>query len=93
MKLYNHPEVKTEFERKKVEWRFILEKASYWAGFCERLVGSTKRCLKKVLDKARLCYDEMNPMFVEVECTLNARPLIYAYNDIELLLTIKFLVY
>ena len=84
LKLYNHPEVRAEFEKKKVEWRFILERASHWAGFYERLVGSTKRCLKKVLGNARLSYDEMHTMLVEVECTLNARPLTYVYNDVEL---------
>ena len=35
LKLYSHPEVKTEFEAKKVGWRFILERASHWAGFYE----------------------------------------------------------
>ena len=84
LKLYNHPEVRAEFEKKKVEWKFILERPSHWAGFYERLVGSTKRCLKKVLGNARLSYDEMHTMLVEVECTLNARPLTYVYNEVEL---------
>ena len=33
LKLYNHPEVRVEFEKTKLEWRFILERASQWAGF------------------------------------------------------------
>ena len=85
--LYNHPEVRTELERKKVEWKlewkFILERAPNWGGFYERLVGLTKRCLKKVLGNARLNHDELHTILVEIEGTLNARPLTYVGSELE----------
>ena len=32
----------------RVEWSFNIERAMWWGGFFERLVQSTKQCLKKV---------------------------------------------
>lgn len=47
--------VTTEFlARRKIQWRFNIEKATWWGGFFERVVKCTKRCLKKELGKARL---------------------------------------
>lgn len=43
--LFNHPEVASELDRKKIEWRFNLERAPWWGGFFERMVGSVKACL------------------------------------------------
>ena len=43
----------------------------------ERMVGSTKKCLRKMIGQARLSFDEMNTAIVEVEMTLNSRPISY----------------
>lgn len=34
-----------------VEWKFNLEKAPWWGGVFERLVKSTKRCLRKMVGR------------------------------------------
>lgn len=68
---------------KGVDWDFITEKAPWHGGFWERLVKSTKRCLKKSVGKALLSYEEMRTMLVEVEATLNNRPITYIYDDEE----------
>ena len=48
------------------------------------MVKSTKRCLKKQLGNARLTYEELLTVLVEVEAVLNSRPLAYVYaEDIE----------
>lgn len=47
------------------------------------MVGSTKRCLRKVLGNARLSFDELLTVVVEVEGTLNKRPLTYDYDEME----------
>ena len=52
-------------------------------GFFERMVGCVKQCLRKALGKARLTQDELEIVLVEVECTLNSRPLTYEYDDTE----------
>ena len=38
------------------------------------MVGTVKRCLRKVLGNAKLTYDELLTTLVEIEGTLNSRP-------------------
>ena len=57
--LFKNPEVACELDRKRIEWRFNLERAPWWGGFFERMVGSVKACLRKVLGNARLIFDEL----------------------------------
>ena len=81
--LYRHPEIIAELENRRIEWRFNLERAPWWGGFFERMVGSVKRCLQKVIGNARLTFDELLTVLVEVEGTLSSRPLTYEYNNPE----------
>ena len=78
--LFNHPQVKDEMQNRRIQWRFNLERAPWWGGFFERLMGSVKRCLRKVLGNARLSFDELLTVMSEVEATLNSRPLTYDYD-------------
>ena len=48
-----------ELSGKKIEWKFNLERAPWWRRFFERMVECVKRCLPKVLDNARLTFDEL----------------------------------
>ena len=47
----------------------------------ERLIRSTKRCLRKVIGKAKLDYDELLTVVIEVEMIINSRPLSYVTPD------------
>ena len=58
---------------KNINWWFIVEKSPWWGGFYERLVGCVKRCLKKVLSNARLTYEELLTLLIEIEGILNSR--------------------
>lgn len=82
-RLYSSREVRAYLENNKLEWLFNLERAPWWGGFFERMVGSVKRCLRKVLGNAKLTFDELLTTLVEIEGTLNSRPLTYAYDETE----------
>ena len=68
-------EVIQNFMRHQVEWRFNLEKAPWQGGIFERMIKSTKRCLRKTIGQASLTYDELLTIVIEVEAVLNSRPL------------------
>ena len=81
-KLFDHPEIKLYFNNMRIEWKFNLERAPWWGGFFERMVGCVKQCLRKTLGRARLKRDKLEIVLVEVECTLNSRPLTYEYDEV-----------
>ena len=92
--LYNHPEIRGYLEANMIDWKFNLEKTPWWGGFYERMVGSVKRCLRKTLGGAKFTYDELLTALVEIESTLNDRPLTYVYDEVgEIALTPSHLVY
>ena len=64
-------------------------------GFFERMVGTVKRCLRKVIGTARLSFDELSTVLTEIESTVivNSRPLTYLYDDLEEALTPSHLIY
>ncbi len=47
----------------------------------ERMVKSTKRCLKMAVGRAKLTYDELLTVVTEVEMILNSRPLSYVSTE------------
>ena len=65
-------EKQKQFSDLNVKWVFNLERAPWWGGFFERLIGSVKRCLKKTLGKAYLTYDELVTVIMEIEAVLNS---------------------
>ena len=46
------PEVHEHLTDIGVEWKFNVERAPWWGGIFERMVRSTKRCLKKTIGRA-----------------------------------------
>ena len=57
--------------------------APWWGGFFERVIKSTKRCLKKSLGTARVTYEELLTIIVETEGILNSRPLTYVSDEMR----------
>ncbi len=56
----------------RITWRFNLERAPWWGGFFERLIRCVKRCLKKTIRNARLTYEELLTVLIDIECVLNS---------------------
>ena len=83
-----HSEVLKYLSGIRVKWTFNIPKAPWWGGVFERMVQSTKRCLRKVIGQARFSYDELLTALTEVELVINSRPLSYAAGeDLEEALT------
>ena len=66
-----------------IKWKFITERAPWWGGFYERLIGLVKRRLKKMIRNTSLNAIELQTVLTEIEATLNSHPLTYPYTDIN----------
>ena len=66
---------------RSITWRFILARAPWWGGMYERIVREVKRPLRKILRNACLNMDELTTIVIEIEATLNSRPLTYISED------------
>ena len=82
-KAIKEPQLLEFYSEKGITWKFIAERAAWWGGFWERLVRSVKTCLKKVLGKASLNFEEMCTVLTEVEATINSRPLTFVHNEVD----------
>lgn len=67
-----------------VKWQFNLSRAPWWGGQFERLVGLVKRVFYKTVGNGTLTWDELQDVLLDVEVTLNNRPLSYLEEDIQL---------
>ena len=81
--IFRSRELATSLEKSGVTWKFIPKKAPWYGGFWERLIGLTKGCIKKVLGRSHISLVMLQTMVVEIEATLNNRPLTYVSSDIS----------
>ena len=80
---FKSEELKKLLAEHNIDWKFNVALAPWWGGFFERLVRSTKRCLKKTLGTARISYEELLSVVVEIEGILNSRPLTYEDDELR----------
>ena len=64
-----------------VTWRFTTEYSPWEGGLYERLVGLTKRSLRKAIGRALLTVQKFVTILTEVEGVLNSRPLCYVDSE------------
>ena len=65
-----------------VQWRLIVELAPWMGGIYERLVGLTKRALRKAVGKTCLTENQLITILTEIGAVVNSRPLVYVDDDI-----------
>lgn len=71
-KVFSYPSVKRFLANRRISWKFNMDRAPWWGGFFERMMQNVKRSLQKTLRNAKLDYDELHTILVEVEGTLNS---------------------
>ena len=67
-----------------VKWQFNLSRAPWWGGQFERMVGLVKLALNKTMGNGMLTWGELQDVLLDVEVTMNNRPLSYVEEDIQL---------
>ena len=66
-KSFNSVIVNKFLRNNKIDWKFILDGSTWWGGFYERLVKVVKDSLHNVVKNARLNYDEVITVLIEIE--------------------------
>ena len=84
-KLNQRDEFLALLQNEHIVWKFNLERSPWpwWSGFFERMAGTVKRCLRKVIMKAKLNEDELRTILLEIENTVNSPPLTYVYEELD----------
>lgn len=72
------------FARMSITWQFNLSRAPWWGGQYERLIGVVKQALYKTIGNGFLSWTELEQVILDVEVTLNNRPLSYVEDDMQL---------
>ena len=67
-----------------ITWQFNLRPAPWWGGQFERLIGLMKSAFYKTVGQGLLSWEELSEVLLDVEITLNNRPLTYMEEDIQL---------
>ena len=76
--------VKAFLINQSIVWQFNLSKAPWWGGQYERIIGLTKQVMYKVLGNAKLSFEELGELLLDIEVILNNRPLSYIEDDVQL---------
>ena len=67
-----------------MKWQFNLSRAPWWGGQFERMVGLVKRSPYKTIGNGFLSWTELEEVILDVEVSLNNRPLSYVEDDVQL---------
>ena len=88
-KLNKSEELNHFFNFNNIEWKFNLSRAPWWGGQFERMISLVKNALYKTVGKATLSWRELEEVLLDIENTLNNRPLTYVEDDVESPILIK----
>ena len=68
--------------KQNIQLHFNLSRTPWWDGQFERLIGVMKKSMYKAIGNGYLRWHESEEVFLDVETTLNNRPLGYVKDDI-----------
>ncbi|UYV68299.1 hypothetical protein LAZ67_5003760 [Cordylochernes scorpioides] len=66
-----------ETQEQRISWKLNPPTAAWWGGFWERMIRMIKNLLRKILGHRKLNYEQLETCLIEVESTINKRPLTY----------------
>ncbi|UYV82752.1 hypothetical protein LAZ67_22000735 [Cordylochernes scorpioides] len=66
-----------ETQEQRISWKLNPPTAAWWGGFWERMIRMIKNLLRKILGHKKLNYEQLETCLIEVESTINKRPLTY----------------
>ena len=75
--VFKDNDVNNYLAESRCKWTFNVEGAPWWGGAFERMVQSTKRCLKNMVGQASFTHDELLTAVTEIEPIINFCPLLY----------------
>ena len=70
--------------KEQIKRKFNLSRAPWWGGQFEKKVGLVKQSLFKRIRRATLTKQELEEILLDIQNVLNARPLIYTEDDIQM---------
>ena len=70
--------------QQSITWQFNLSRAPWWGGQFERLIGLMKAAFYKTVGQGLLTWEELTEVLLNIEVTLNNRPLSYLEEDVQL---------
>ncbi len=68
----------------QISWQFNLSRAPWWGGQLERMIFLVKGALNKTIGNGFLAWKELEEILLDVEFSLNNRPLGYVEDDVQL---------
>ena len=83
-KIWNDEKINDFLAKQEILWQFNLSRAPWWDGQFERLTGIMKQSMYKCIGNRNLQWHELEEVILDVETTLNNRPLGYVEDDIQM---------
>lgn len=79
--LWKNTAIQEFVAEKRIQWKFISERAPWFGGFYERMIGLVKHCLRRTIRKSILEKTDLHTILIEIETTINSRPLTFIKTE------------
>ena len=83
-KVQKDEEFHSMLSKQSILWQFNLSRAPWWGGQFNYLIGLMKPAFYKTVGQGLLSWEELSEVILDIEVSLNNRPLCYLEEDIQL---------